>query len=158
TFTVTGLENNGPNLVAVGGPTSGASNLIQQYTGFPTASATAAALPGVSSTTDPNQTFTIDAFFTHLNGASAPAGVNTFYLSDDGPGFANGKITKWSLVSGTWQLTDTITAGAGNAGTSFYWIAGKTDGSGNVTLDVTYGNGGNAVTGPGFLYTVVDTN
>jgi hypothetical protein len=146
-FTVTGLENSGGNLVAMGA----SANLVQQYTGLPTAAASLNALPGVSATTDANQTFVIDAYFTHLNGTGAPAGINTLYLSDDGPSFANGLITKWALVSGTWQLVDTVTAGTGNAAVSFYWLAGSTDGSGNVTLDVTYGNGGNSDTGPGFL-------
>jgi hypothetical protein len=161
-FTVTGLEVQSGNLVAVGGPTSGASNLIQQYTGLPTAVATLNALNGVNSTTDPNQTFTIDAYFTHLNGTGAPAGINTMYLSDDGPGFANGHITKWALSSGgTWNLVGTLTAGTGNTAVSFYWLSGRTDGSGNVTLYVTYGQGGN---GPatssvfGALYSVSDTN
>lgn len=158
TFTVTGLLANGGNLVSVGGPTSGASNLIQQYTGLPTATATAAALPGVNSTTDPSQTFTVDAYFTHLNGAGAPTGINTFYLSDDGASFANGKITKWSLVGSTWMMTDTVTAGTGNTASTFYWVSGVTDSTGKVTLYSTYGNGGNSNSGPGFLYSIVDAN
>jgi hypothetical protein len=158
TFTVTGLSNSGSNLVAVGGPTSGASNLVQQYTGLPTATATPAALPGVNNTTDPAQTFTVDAYFTHLEGTGAPAGINTFYLSDNGPGFANGKITKWSLVGGTWMLTDTLAANTGNSALTFYFLSGVTDASGNVSLYTTYGNGGNANTGPGHLYAISDTN
>jgi hypothetical protein len=152
-FTVVGLENNGGNLAAIGA----SSNLVQQYTGLPTSAAPLNLLPGVSTVTDPNQTFVIDAFFTHLNGAGAPAGINTMYLSDDGPGFANGQITKWAFDGTTWTLKDHITAGTGNTAISFYWLAGKTD-SGNVTLYVTYGNGGNSDTGPGFLYSVSDTN
>ena len=41
---------------------------------------------------------------------TAPSGINTFYLSDDGPSFANGRITKWALVNGSWTLVDTVTA------------------------------------------------
>jgi hypothetical protein len=52
-------------------------------------------------------------------------------LSDDGPSFAGGKITKWSLVNGTWILNDTITADVGNTAPSFYWLNGLTDASGN---------------------------
>jgi hypothetical protein len=119
-------------------------------------------LPGLPST-DNFQLFPIDVYFTHLGGTGAPAGINTFYLSDDGPSFANGRITKWALSSsGTWSLVDTITAqgasGTGNTAVSFYWLAGMTDSSGNVTLDVSYGNGGNSDTGPGFVYSISDTN
>jgi hypothetical protein len=155
-FTVTGLEAAGSDLVAIGA----SSNLVQKYTGFPTSAATLNALPGVSTSTDPDQTFVIDAFFTHLSGSGAPAGINTMYLSDDGPSFAHGEITKWALSSDgtTWNLVDHITAGTGNSAISFYWMAGLTDVSGNVTLYVTYGNGGNSDTGPGELYSVTDTN
>src|SRR5262249_43606451 len=45
-------------------------------------------LPGLPST-DTFQQFPIDVYFTHLNGSGAPAGVNTMYISDDGPSFAN---------------------------------------------------------------------
>ena len=156
-FTVTGLESQSGNLVVVGA----SSNLIQQYTGMPATSASLAALPGVSATTDPNQTFTIDAYFTHLDGTGAPAGINTMYLSDDGPSFANGSITKWALVSGTWTLVDTVTAGTGNTAVSFYWLSGQTDGSGNVILYSTYGQGGNSPPISsvfGALYSIKDTN
>jgi hypothetical protein len=153
-FTVTGLEAAGTDLVAIGA----SSNLVQKYTGFPTAPAALNALPGVSTATDPNQTFVIDAYFTHLNGAGAPDGINTMYLSDDGPGFAHGEITKWAFDGTTWHLVDSITAGTGNSAISFYWLAGKTDLSGNVTLEATYGNGGNSDTGPGQLYSITDTN
>jgi hypothetical protein len=156
-FTVTGLEGQSGNLVAVAG-----SNLISQYVGKPTSAATLSPLTGVSTTTDPNQTFTIDAYFTHLNGTGAPAGINTMYLSDNGPSFANGHITKWALnSSGTWNLVDTVTAGTGNTSVSFYWLAGKTDASGNVTLYVTYGQGGNSPATSsvfGALYSVTDQN
>jgi hypothetical protein len=153
-FTVTGLEAAGSDLVAVGA----SSNLVQKYTGFPTSSAPLNPLPGVSTTTDPSQTFVIDTFFTHLNGTGAPAGINTMYLSDDGPSFAHGEITKWAFNGTTWSLVDHITAGTGNSAISFYWMAGHTDGSGNVKLYVTYGNGGNSDTGPGELYAVTDNN
>src|SRR5262249_41305705 len=55
-------------------------------------------LPGLPAT-DTFQQFPIDAYFTHLNGTGAPAGINTLYLSDNGPGFANGHITKWALIN-----------------------------------------------------------
>jgi hypothetical protein len=153
-FTVTGLEAAGSDLVAVGA----SNNLVQKYTGFPTSSAALNALPGVSTITDPNQTFVIDAYFTHLNGTGAPAGINTMYLSDDGPGFAHGEITKWAFNGTTWSLVDHITAGTGNSAISFYWLAGQTDGSGHVKLYVSYGNGGNSDAGPGELYAVTDNN
>ncbi len=115
-------------------------------------------LPGLPST-DTFQQFPIDVYFAHLNGSGAPAGVNTMYISDDGPSFANGAITKWALSpGGTWSLVDTVTAGTGNTATTFYWLSGATDAGGNVTLFSTYGNGGNSVTGPGFLYSIVDQN
>src|SRR5262249_4364915 len=111
-------------------------------------------LPGA----DTFQLFPIDVYFTHLQGASAPAGINTMYISDDGPSFAHGAITKWALVSGQWTLVDTVTAGTNNTAVSFYWLAGQTDTAGKVTLYSTYGNGGNSNTGPGFLYSISDTN
>jgi hypothetical protein len=158
-FTVLGLEGAGGNLYAVGGPTTGASNLIQSYGGLPVAPASLSALPGINSTTDPNQTFTVDAYLTHENGTGAPDGINTLYLSDDGPSFSHGRITKWTLgADGNWSLTDAVIAGTGNSAITFYWLAGHTDGSGNVTLAATYGNGGNSDTGPGFLYAITDTN
>jgi large repetitive protein len=160
-ITVAGLENDGGNLALVNSAATN-NNPVQQYTGFPTTSGSAGNLTGVTgaNATAGGQasTFTIDAYFTHLNGSGAPAGINTFYLSDDGPSFAHGAITKWALVSGTWTAVDHITAGTNNTATSFYWLAGITDGSGNVTLNATYGNGGNGLTGPGFLYSISDTN
>ncbi len=114
-------------------------------------------LPGLPST-DTFQQFPIDVYFTHLRGSGAPAGINTMYISDDGPSFANGAITKWALVGGTWSLVDTVTASTGNTATTFYWLSGSTDAGGNVALFSTYGNGGNSVTGPGFLYSLVDQN
>ncbi len=158
-FTGNGLEGVGGNLYIV---QSGTANLVQQYTGFPTAAAALTSLPGVNATnaTAGGQAsqFTVDVYFTHLNGTNAPAGINTMYLADDGPSFAGGAITKWALVSGTWKVVDHITSGSGNSATTFYWLSGKTDGSGNVTLYATYGNGGNADVGPGYLYSIVDQN
>jgi hypothetical protein len=158
--TVDGLENAGGNLALVNSAATN-PNPVQQYTGFPSAAATPASLPGVTGAADTAggqaSSFTVDAFFTHLNGTGAPAGINTMYLSDDGPSFANGAITKWALVSGTWQVVDHVTAGSGNSAVSFYWLDGKTDGSGNVTLYVTYGQGG--VNAPmGALYAIADSN
>src|SRR5262249_23680595 len=102
--------------------------------------------------------FTVDAYFTHENGTGAPAGINTMYLADDGPSFTHGAITKWKFDGSTWTVVDHITAGTGNTASTFYWINGVTDGSGNVTLFVTYGNGGNGNTGPGELLKITDTN
>ncbi len=224
TGTTTALDVMQGNLVAVAaGP--------QAYTGFPTSAASTATLPGFSNAAATGggqaSTFYVDAYFTHLNGTGAPAGINTFYLADDGPSFANGAITKWALnqqgitaatesgttvtittagslsyisgqtvaiagvgvsgyngtftitsVSGStftytdttglgnssggtasqWKVVDHITAGSGNSMTSFYYLSGQTDSSGNVTLGVTYGNGGNSDLGLGQLAAVTDTN
>jgi hypothetical protein len=228
-YTTTGLEVDGPNLVAVGTPYTGAS-LVGQFGVLPTsgkATITAAsesgttvtittsaahgyqtgeyvAISGITPTGytgtfqitvvdathftytaasglgtatigtaaawpvpgpltglpsgDTVQQFPIDVYFTHLNGSGAPAGINTMYIADDGPSFANGEISKWALsAGGTWSLVDQVVAGSGNTAVSFYWLNGITS-SGNVTLYTTYGNGGNAVTGPGYLYSISDTN
>jgi hypothetical protein len=157
TYTVTGLESDGANLDIVGTPNSGGV-LVGAYTGFPTAAASAPTnLPGLPGA-DNFQLFPIDVFFTHLNGTNAPAGINTMYISDDGPSFAHGAITKWALVSGSWTMVDTVTAGTNNTAVSFYWLTGLADATGNVTLYSTYGNGGNSNTGPGYLYSITDTN
>jgi hypothetical protein len=153
-FTVVGLQGVAGDLYVVGA----SSNLVQKYTGFPTSLTPLSPLPGVSTATDPNQTFVIDVYFTHLGGAGAPAGINTMYLSDDGPGFAHGQITKWAFDGTNWTLVDSVTAGTGNSAISFYWLAGTIDVGGNVTLNVTYGNGGNSDTGPGELYAISDAN
>jgi hypothetical protein len=154
TFTVTVLDSTHFTFTAASGLSSDTSGSARA-----TENLLLAGLPS----TDNFQLFPIDAYFTHLGGTGAPAGINTFYLSDDGPSFANGRITKWALSSsGTWSLVDTITAqgpsGTGNQAISFYWLAGTTNSSGNVTLDVSYGNGGNSDTGPGFVYSISDTN
>ena len=155
-YTVQGLETDGTNLNFVGTPNTTGSPLVAAYAGFPTVVTTAPAnltgLPGA----DTAQLFPIDVYFTHLNGG--PAGINTMYISDDGPSFAHGAITKWALVSGSWTLVDTITAGTNNSAVSFYWLAGQTDATGKVTLYSTYGNGGNSDAGPGFLYSISDSN
>src|SRR5262249_49163358 len=75
-------------------------------------------LPGLPST-DNSQLFPIAVYSTPLNGTGAPAGINTFYLTDDGPSLANGRVTKWALNSGgSWSLVDTLMAqgpaGSGN--------------------------------------------
>jgi hypothetical protein len=154
-----GLESMGGNLALV---QSGTGGPILAYPNFPTSAASASAPAGITSAAatagGQASTFYIDAYFTHENGTGAPAGINTMYLSDDGVSFAHGVITKWALVSGTWQVVAHITAGTGNTGTSFYWISGVTDASGNVTLFVTYGNGGNGGTGGGELDVITDTS
>jgi hypothetical protein len=90
-FTGVGLQNNGGNLVVIGG-----SAIVSQYIGLPTSSATRLAAPGLPGS-DTVQSFPVDVYFTHLNGSGAPAGNNTMYVSDDGPSFAGGHITKWAL-------------------------------------------------------------
>ncbi len=174
TGTMTAIEPDGGNLAIVGAPGFGDDG-PQVYTGLPTSAATANTLPGFSdaAATAGGQasTFYIDAYFTHLDNtagpggtSTAPAGINTFYLSDDGPNFAAGAITKWSLVNGTWVVTDHITAnGIAPNPITYYYISGQTlsegPGSspvGNVTLYVTYGNGGNSDTGPGQLFSITD--
>jgi hypothetical protein len=158
-FTVNGLEGVGGNVYVI---ESNTANLVQQTTGFPTSSASLTSLSGVTQANGlaggQASAFTVDAYFTHLSGNSAPDGINTMYLADDGPSFAGGAITKWALVSGTWKVVGHVTAGTGNSAVSFYWLSGKTDASGNVTLYATYGNGGNSDTGPGQLYSITDTN
>jgi hypothetical protein len=176
TGTTLALESDGGNLVAVTQPGFGDDG-PEIYTGFPTVSQTASNPTGFSdaNATGGGQTNTtyVDAYFTHLDNtagpggtSTAPAGINTFYLSDDGNNFAKGSITKWSLVNGTWVVTDHITApGTAPNPISYYYIAGQTlsegPGSsavGKVTLYVTYGNGGNADTGPGQLFTITDNS
>jgi hypothetical protein len=169
TGTVTALEGAGTDLALVNSATTN-SNPVQTYTGFPAAPASANSLPGVTGAAavagGQASQFTIDAYFTHLDnaGGTAPAGINTMYLSDDGPGFSHGAITKWALVSGSWVVVDHITAGTGNSAISFYYLSGSTalDGPpgtlGAVTLYAAYGNGGNTNTGPGQLYQIIDTN
>jgi Bacterial Ig-like domain (group 3) len=166
------LEPMGSNLALV---QSGSSGPILAYSGFPTSAASASAPTGITSANATSggqaSTFYVDAYFTHLdfaNGTAGPAGINTMYLSDDGSNFAHGAITKWALVNGTWQVVDHIIAGTGNTAVSFYYISGTTvsenygsvtaDSWGDVTLDVSYGNGGNTNTGPGYLYQIVDDN
>jgi hypothetical protein len=169
TGTTTALENDGGNLAIVGAPGFG-NDGPQVYSGFPTTPASVGNLTGFSdanaATGGQASTFYIDAYFTHLDnvGHTAPAGINTFYLSDDGPGFAHGAITKWALVGSTWTAVDHITAN-GTTPPTFYYMAGTTlfegagsDPKGAVTLDVTYGNGGNGDTGPGQLYSITDTS
>jgi hypothetical protein len=170
TGTTTALENDGGNLAVIGPPGFG-NDGPQVYSGFPTTASSVSNLTGFS---DANataggqaSTFYIDAYFTHLDNAghTAPAGINTFYLSDDGTGFSKGAITKWSLVGSTWTVVDHITANGTfpNLVTPYY-LSGVTafEGTGGsalgaVTLNVTYGNGGNADTGPGQLWTITDT-
>jgi hypothetical protein len=110
-------------------------------------------LPGPDTNTNP-----IDVYLAQLNGNGAPAGINTMYVADTGGSSTGAQITKWALSGGAWSLVDTVTAGTGNSAVGFYWLSGKTDNSGNVTLYATYGNGGTSVTGPGDLYSISDTN
>jgi hypothetical protein len=171
TGTTAALEPMGPNLGVVG---SGfGQGPVDAYIGLPmsAASPTASLTTGITAAAatagGQASTFFIDAYFTHLDnaGGTAPAGINTMYLSDDGPGFSHGSITKWAMAAdGTWTVVGVIVAGSGNSAISFYYLSGSTalDGPpgtlGNVTLYATYGNGGNSVTGPGELYQIIDTN
>jgi hypothetical protein len=152
-YTVVGLEQAGGNLFAIGG--SGASRTVGQVgTGLPTKLASITAIsgfPGSSSSTSP---FPVDAYFTHLDGAGAPDGINTVYVADDGVSFSKGTIAKWSFDGTSWMLTDTLQAD-GMTLVSFYWLAGQT-GNNTVTLYVTYGQGGNGNQGRGDLYQIVD--
>ena len=104
-------------------------------------------LPGADTNSNP-----YDVYFTHE--AAGPAGNNVMYITDSN-GFANGTITKWSLVSGSWVLNDTIAAPTSS--TTYYWLTGTTDGSGNVTLYATFSTGGNSNTGPGYIFQISDT-
>jgi hypothetical protein len=152
-FTVVGLESDGANLFAAGG--SSPNQIVGQVgTGFPTMPASITTIPGFPGTTNTSP-FPIDTYFTHLDGPGAPAGINTLYVADDGPSFSHGTITKWSFDGTTWKLTDTVQAD-GMTVVSFYWLAGQTSNNA-VTLYSTYGNGGNADTGRGDLYQVIDT-
>ena len=174
--TTTAIEPDGANLAVVGPPGFGSDGPLV-YNGFPTTASSPSALPGftdaIATAGGQASTFYVDAYFTHLDNtagpggtSTAPAGINTFYLSDDGPSFAHGAITKWSLVNGTWVVTDHIIAnGTAPNPVSYYYISGQTlaegPGSssvGNVTLYVTYGNGGNSDTGPGQLFTITDNS
>jgi hypothetical protein len=152
-FTVVGLETDGANLFAVGG--SGTTRTVGQVgTGFPTMPASIVTVPGFPGS-NTNPTFPVDAYFTHLDGPGAPAGINTFYVADDGQNFSKGTITKWSFDGTNWNLTSTISAD-GMTVVSFYWLAGQTNGN-MVNLYVTYGQGGNGDMGRGDLYQVTDS-
>ncbi len=161
-ITFDSLEGLGGNLFTTGGaPPS--QEVAQVGTGFSTSSVSSLSpLPGLSFT---SSMFPIDAYATHLNGTGAPAGINTLYVSDDGPSFADGTITKWTLnTAGTaWSLTDTYTATGtlANLNTTpytFYWIQGQTSGTGGVTMYVTSGNGGTSNDGGGQVMKVVDNS
>jgi hypothetical protein len=166
----TGLQAQGASLDAVNFP-YGAVNLVGTYGSFPTAATPLATLPGLpagAQTTRP-----LDVYFTHLDGTSAPAGINTMYISEYGPSFAgpsnfiDGAITKYALVNGSWVqanggVGNIVTAGTGNSATDFRWLAGSTSSSGTVTLYSTYGQGGNQPAYPppewGEFYSVTDSN
>ncbi len=166
----TGLEAQGASLDAMDFP-YGNVNLVGSYGDFPTAATELSALPGLpagAQTTRP-----LDVYFTHLNGPNAPAGINTMYISEYGPSYAgptnyiDGAITKYALVNGSWVqanggVGNIVTAGSGNSATDFRWMAGATSSSGAVTLNITYGQGGNQPAYPppewGQLYSITDSN
>jgi hypothetical protein len=152
-YTVVGLEQASGNLFAIGG--SGGSRTIGQVgTGLPTKVTSITTIPGFPGSSSSTSPFPIDAYFTHLDGAGAPDGINTVYVADDGVNFSQGTITKWSFDGTTWTLTDTLQAD-GMTVVSFYWIAGQTTNN-TVTLYVTYGQGGNGNLGGGDIYQIVD--
>jgi hypothetical protein len=100
----------------------------------------------------------LGAYFVKLQ-TGPTVGPDTMYLPDEGYNFFGGAITKWALVSGTWNLVDTIPSN-GTTYTdpipSFDNIAGSVSGT-TVNLYATYGNGGNITYGDGNLYSLVDT-
>ena len=153
-YTIVGLEAAGGNLYAIGG--SGAGRTVGQVgAGLPTMPASITSIPGFPGSNSSTSPFPVDAYFTHLDGAGAPDGINTVYVADDGVGFSKGSITKWSFDGTTWNLTDTLQAD-GTTVVSFYWLAGQTNGN-TATLYVTYGQGGNGNSGRGDLYQVIDS-
>ena len=81
-------------------------------------------------------------FFTTLNGGAGP---DTLYIADEGAG-----IQKWSLISGSWQLNNTITP----ASDKLYGLAGVTTDT-TVTL---YATGSGPNNDKGTLYTLIDTS
>ena len=155
TGTTTALESMGGNLTVIGPPGFG-NDGPQVYSGFPTTAASVSNLPGFSDAAalagGQASTFYIDAYFTHLSNlaGTAPAGINTFYLSDDGPSFAGGAITKWaenvgSISSATESgTTVTITATAPlafvNGQTVTIAGAGVTGYNGTFTITGVSGN------------------
>jgi hypothetical protein len=159
-----GLEIFGGQLYVIGGSPTGTLKVGTVGTGIPTTSGqTVTELPGITTNTSTNTYpyFCVDAYFTHLDGSSAPAGINTVYIADDGLTFGTGSISKWALVSGSWTKVGEVDYSGTNLG--FYWMQGQTatNGSGattGVTLFSTYGNGGGGNTGPGLLYALTDTN
>jgi hypothetical protein len=159
-----GLEIFGGQLYVIGGSTTGTLKVGTVGSGIPTTTGqTITELPGIptSTTTATAPYFPVDAYFTHLDGSSAPAGINTVYIADDGLTFGTGAITKWALVSGSWTKVGEVDFSGNNLG--FYWLQGQTttNGSGATTgvkLFSTYGNGGGGNTGPGLLYSLADTN
>jgi hypothetical protein len=160
-YAVIGLESYGGNLYVIGGGSNVGANfdLAQVGTGFPTTNTglTVTQLPGIPvNTTSLAQPifFPVDAYFTHLNGAGSA--LDTIYVADNGKSFGQGSITKWSLVSSSW-VESTVSLPYSNTiqQLGFYYLNGITSGT-NVTLYTTYGNGGNADFGPGFLYSMTD--
>jgi hypothetical protein len=152
-YTVVGLEQAGGNLYAIGG--SGASRTVGQVgVGMPTKLTSITGIPGFPGSSSSVSPFPIDAYFTHLDGPGAPDGINTLYVADDGVNFSQGTITKWSFDGTNWNLTDTIQADGATV-VSFYWLAGQTINN-TVTLDATYGQGGNGNMGRGDIYQVID--
>ncbi len=91
-------------------------------------------------------------YLTKLNSAST--GMDTLYIADAGSGFFGGTITKWSLVSGSWVLSDTITAGGSPTG--FDDMQGQTIGT-TVKLYLSYGFGGYGDSGGGSLFVLNDS-
>jgi hypothetical protein len=140
---------------------NGAVKVATVGTGLPmTSGQTDTILPGLPTGTGTSPGFPVGVFFAHLQ-TGPVTGPDTMYVCDDGATFFGGTITKWSLVSGSWTLVDTIQSngtGITSPIPSFDHISGTVNNStGTVTLFPTYGNGGNSITGPGYLYSITDT-
>ncbi|HXQ23355.1 MAG TPA: hypothetical protein VN812_16885, partial [Candidatus Acidoferrales bacterium] len=98
------------------------------------------ALPGIDTTTDMAKN--PDGFFmTALGGA----GIDTLYVADTKDG-----IQKWSLVSGTWNLNNSVSASPD----VLYGVTGTVNGT-TVTLYAT-GSGSNNIEGT--LYGLIDSS
>ncbi len=127
-------------------------------TGLPTTTGQSdAGLPGIPDPTTSEPGNPVGIWFTKLQ-MGPTVGPDTMYIADDGANFFGGTITKWSLVSGTWMLDDTIASGGTTATSpvpSFDNVNGVTS-SGTVNLYATYGNSGSN-TGGGDLFSIVDT-
>ena len=127
--------------VGTGTPTTSGQN-ITPLPGLPLSATTAPADP-------------VGFYLTKLNPAST--GLDTLYIADAGTyagvGFFGGTITKWSLVSGSWVLSDTFTPAGSPPG--FDSIQGQTIGT-TVKLYLAFGESGYGDSGSGGLFLLTD--